>query len=282
MRLNNALQTETGTTVIRPTSGWVPPRFGELWHHRQLLYFLAWRDLKVRYSQTLLGAGWTLFQPIAMMVVFTLAFERVGNVKTEGVPYQVFVLAGLVFWNFFSRAVTQGADSLTSNAALVTKTSCPRLVIPLASVVSAFVDFAVTLAFFFIFAAAYGTYPSWRLVVLPFALLLGVAFLAGLVLLLSALNVRYRDVRQALPFLIQLWLFLSPVAYPISQLGPRLARILTLNPLVGIIDSVRWSLIGTNGPTPGALTAAIAISLVTLVVGLAYFARAERTIADLA
>lgn len=282
MRPTHALQTEAGTTVIRPTSGWVPPRFGELWHHRQLLYFLAWRDLKVRYAQTLLGAVWTVFQPIALMVVFTLAFQRVGNVKTQGVPYQVFVLAGLTFWNFFSRAVTVGADSLTANAALVTKTSCPRLVIPLASLVSAFVDFAITLAFFFIFAAWYGTYPTWRLVVLPFALLLGIAFIAGLVLLLSALNVRYRDVRQALPFLIQLWLFLSPVAYPISLLGPRAARLLTINPLVGIIDSVRWSLIGTNGPSAAALTFAIAISIVTLVVGLAYFARAERTIADLA
>ncbi|HST16928.1 MAG TPA: ABC transporter permease [Gaiellaceae bacterium] len=273
---------ELPVTTIRSTSGWLPPRLGELWHERQLLYFLAWRDVKVRYAQTVLGAVWTIFQPLALMLVFTLAFRRIGKVETEGVNYAVFCLAGLTFWMFFSRAVTQGSDSLVANAQLVTKTSCPRLLIPLASITGALVDFAVGLAFFFVFAAIYGYWPSWRIIFLVPSLVLGLTFLVGIVLLLAPLNVRYRDVRQALPFLVQIWLFLSPVAYPITSLGPRWSAIVALNPLVGVIESFRWSLLGTPPPTAVQLASAIVIGLLAFGVGLTTFARAERTIADLA
>jgi lipopolysaccharide transport system permease protein len=273
---------EVPVTTIRATSGFLPPRLGELWRERQLLYFLAWRDVKVRYAQTVLGAAWTIFQPVALMLVFTLAFRRIGKVETEGVNYAVFTLAGLTFWMFFSRALTQGSDSLVTNAQLVTKTSCPRLLIPLASITGALVDFAVGLAFYFVFAAFYGLIPDWRIIFLVPSVLLGLIFIAGMVLMLAPLNVRYRDVRQALPFLIQIWLFLSPVAYPITTLGPRWSSVLALNPLVGVIELFRWSLLGTPAPTAGQLSAAIVISLLALVLGVTTFARAERTIADLA
>ncbi len=273
---------EPPVSIIRPTTGWLPPRLGELWRERQLLYFLAWRDIKVRYAQTVLGAVWTVFQPLALMLVFTLAFRRIGKVQTEGVNYAVFALAGLTFWMFFSRALAQGADSLVTNAQLVTKTSCPRLLIPLASITAALVDFVIGLAFFFIFAAAYGELPDWRIVFVIPALLLGLAFLVGAVLLLAPLNVRYRDVRQALPFLVQIWLFLSPVAYAITTLGPRWSSVLALNPLVGVIEAFRWSLVGTPAPTGTQLAAAILIAVLTFAIGMTSFARAERTVADLA
>jgi lipopolysaccharide transport system permease protein len=282
LTLRQGVGHEQPVTVIKPGSGLLPARLAEIWTQRHLLYFFAWRDIKVRYAQTVLGAAWTVFQPLALMLVFTLAFRRIGSVKSDGVNYAVFVLAGLTYWTFFSKAVTQGADSLVINAQLVTKTSCPRILIPLAPLASGFFDFTIALAFYFAFAGWYGYYPTWHIVALIPSVLLGLVFLFGLVLLLSPLNVRFRDVRQALPFLIQIWLFLSPVAYPITTLGPRWSSVLAINPLVGAIEAFRWSLLGTPGPSSTQLLISIGIACVTLVVGLLYFTRAERTIADIA
>jgi lipopolysaccharide transport system permease protein len=282
LTLPKGIEQHQPITVIKPGSGLLPARLGETWDQRHLLYFFAWRDIKVRYAQTVLGAAWSIFQPLVLMLVFTLAFSRIGSVKSDGVKYPVWALAGLTYWTFFSRAVTQGADGLLLNSQLVTKTSCPRILIPVTPLVSGLFDFVIALAFYFVFAGWYGYYPDWHIVGLIPTMLLGLAFLFGLVLLLSPLNVRYRDVRQALPFVIQIWLFLSPVAYPITTLGPRWSTVLALNPLVGVIEAFRWSLLGTPGPSPAQLLTSIAITGVTLVVGLMYFARAERTIADLA
>jgi len=268
------------TVLIRPTHGPVPPRIGELWAYRELFTFLVWRDIKVRYAQTVLGAIWTVFQPLALMGVYAYAFTRLARIGTGSVPYVLFALSGLAVWMFVSRAVFQGATSLVNEIALVTKTPSPRILIPMAAVVSMFVDFVITLGRFLVFDAAYGRFPDWRIVfALPLiALALILAF--GISLLLSALNVRYRDVGQALPFLIQLWFFLSPIAFPL--LTPPHAwetYVQALNPLVGIVLAFRWSLLGTPAPH-GLFVVSVVVTLVVFAIGVAYFARADRTIAD--
>lgn len=266
--------------MIEPKAGWIPIRFSDLWHHRELLYFFAWRDLKIRYAQTLFGAIWTIFQPLALILVFTLAFRRLGKVDTEGLPYPVFAFAGLVFWTFFSRVVGMGATSLVANSQLLTKTSLPRLLIPISTLTSGLVDFLIGLIVYLILALGYGVHPTWRIATLPAVLVLGIGFAVGVILILSATNVRYRDVGQALPFLIQLWMFLSPIAYPLSRLGPRLTTILAFNPLVGIIEAFRWAVAGGQPPSGLALTVSIISSIALAVLGLYYFARVEQTFAD--
>jgi lipopolysaccharide transport system permease protein len=268
------------TIVIRPTHGPVPPRLGELWRFRELFGYLVWRDLKVRYAQTVLGAIWTIFQPLAMMGVYTYAFTQLARINTGSTPYVLFALSGLSVWTFVSRAVFQGTTSLVNEIALVTKTPSPRILIPLAAVVSMFVDFLITLALFLVFDAGYGRFPDWRFVfVVPLvALTFVLAF--GVSLLLSALNVRYRDVGQALPFVIQLWFFLSPVAFPL--LTPPHSwetYVQALNPLVGIVLAFRWALLGTSAPH-GLFVVAVVVTFAVLAAGIAYFARADRTIAD--
>lgn len=262
--------------MIERRSGWALPKVGELWRYRELLYFLTWRDIRVRYSQTLLGTSWAIFQPLILMLVFTFAFRRLAKIETGSLPYQVFALAGLVFWTFFARAVTQGADSLVANVQLLTKVYFPRMLIPVAAVISGVIDLCLGIAFFLVFAAAYGYLPGWHLAVLPAALLLGFVLAVGTSLLLSAINVRYRDIRQALPFLVQLLLFLSPVAYPIAS------GWLAVNPLVGVVELVRWSLVGGAGPGQLDLGLSVVVSLGVLAAGAAYFTRVERVFADVA
>lgn len=266
-------------TIIRPTRGFMPPRLGELWHYRELCAFLVWRDIKVRYAQTFLGAAWTFFQPLAMMLVFTFAFSRLGQIFTNDVPYPVFALSGLAVWTFVSRGVFQGSTSLVTNQPLVTKTSCPRILIPLAAVISMLLDFVISFALFVVLAAAYGLFPSWRYVFVLPLLAVTFAFTFGISLILSALNVRYRDVNQALPFLIQLWFFLSPVAYTLPITKQPWLSLVALNPLVGLIEAFRWAVLGTPRPQ-GLLLVAIAISIAWLLAGLTHFARVERTFAD--
>lgn len=260
---------------IRQTRGYVVPNLRELWHYRELVYFLAWRDVKVRYAQTVLGVAWTLVQPLALMLVFTYAFHRLGNVQTEDVPYPVFALAGVTFWTFFARAVTQGSDSLVENAPLLTKIYCPRILIPISTIVSALVDLALSLVLLICVAVLYGYHPTWQLFLIVPVLLLGVILAAGVTFLFSAINVRFRDIRQGLPFLVMLLLFLSPVAYPINN------PLLALNPLVGIIDAFRWCILGTS-VSATSLVLAVGITFSLLVVGTTYFSRAERTFADVA
>lgn len=270
-----AYATGTPTVLVKARQGFRLPNLRELWYYRELVYFLAWRDIKVRYAQTVLGGAWTLFQPLALMLVFTFAFRKLGKIETADVAYPVFALAGLVFWTFFSRAVVQGSDSLVANTALLTKIYCPRVLIPIAVIVSGLVDFVLSLILFIGIASAYGYYPTWRLsLVLPL-LLLGFAFATGVTLFLSAVNVRFRDIRYGLPFLVQLWLFLSPIAYPLDN------PFFALNPLTGIIDAFRWSLVGTPFSHWDLLVAGGA-TVVMLGVGVAYFSRVERTFADFA
>lgn len=261
--------------VIKQRRGLVPLDLRELWHYRELVFFLAWRDVKVRYAQTVLGATWTLVQPLALMLVFTYAFRRLGSVQTGTVAYPVFALAGITFWTFFARAVTQGSDSLVANAPLLTKIYCPRLLIPLATVLSAVVDLALSLCMFIVLAALYGYPPTWRFVLAPPVLALGVVFAAGVTFLLSAVNVRFRDIRQGLPFVVMLWLFVSPVAYPLDN------PVFALNPVTGIIDAFRWCMLGTS-VSAWTLVVAVVVTVATLGIGIPYFSRAERTFADVA
>lgn len=267
-------------TVIRPSSGWSLPRIGAAWQRRELLYFLALRDVKVRYSQTVLGVAWTILQPLVLMAVFTLAFRKIGRVETAGTPYPVFALAGLTFWSFFARSLSQGADSLVNNAQLVTKTASPRLLIPAAAIASGLVDLAIALGFFFVFATAYGEAPGWEVVFLPALILYGIVLAIGPTLLLSALNVKYRDVRFVLPFLVQVWLFLSPIAYPLDTLGDPWQQLAALNPLVGVVEGFRWALAGTAPPDAFAVAASVGVTAVLAAAGVAYFGRTERTLAD--
>jgi lipopolysaccharide transport system permease protein len=267
--------TATPTILVEARDGFRLPNLRELWYYRELVYFLAWRDVKVRYAQTVLGAAWTLFQPLALMLVFTFAFHRLGSIETGGVPYPVFALSGLVFWTFFSRAIVQGSDSLVANSPLLTKTYCPRLLIPIAVIASGIIDLVLSLALFIGFAALYGYYPTWRLLLAPPVFFLGFFFATGIVLLLSAANVKFRDIRYGLPFLVQLWLFLSPIAYPLAN------PLFGLNPLVGIIDAFRWTLIATPVST-GDLLFSLASTIAILGIGFAYFSHVERNFADIA
>jgi lipopolysaccharide transport system permease protein len=269
-------------TVVEPTGGAILPRVKESWRDRELLYFLAARDVKVRYAQTVLGWFWAVLQPLGLMLVFLFAFRTLGDVKTDGVPYALFAFAGLAFWTFFSRGVTAAADSLVLNAPLLTKTAAARLLMPLAAIAAAMVDLLITMALLVVFIAAYGHPLSWRLAVLPAVVALSFVLASGLGVLLSAINVRYRDIRNALPFAIQLLLFVSPIGYSLSSLSDKALTILSINPLVGIIEAWRWCWLGTPAPSTWALCWGIGIPVVLIVVGLWYFSRVSRDFADVA
>lgn len=270
----------TPARVIRPTEGRIPIRPRDLWRHRELFAFLVWRDIKVRYAQTALGAAWMVFQPLAMMLVYTFAFSHLARVNVPGTPYPLFALSGLTLWIFVSRGVTLGSDSLVQNIPLVTKTSSPRVIIPLAAVVSVFVDFLIALVLFLVISGVYGRHPSWHFVFVPPLLLVTFLLALGISLFLSATNVRYRDVGQALPFIVQLWFFLSPVAYLLQTPGHSWeTAIQALNPLVGLILAFRWALLGTPAPH-GLLVVAVCVAIVVFIGGLLHFARLERTLAD--
>ena len=269
-----------GTTIIRASRRRVPARPRELWTHRELFYFLVWRDVKVRYAQTALGAAWMIFQPLAMMLVYTFAFSHIAKITAVDVPYPLFALSGLTLWIFVSRGLFMGAESLVVNAPILTKTSAPRVIITLAAVVSVLIDFVIALGVFLLISGIYGVAPSWRFAFVPLLLLVAFALTLGLSMLLASTNVRYRDVGQALPFLIQLWFFLSPVAYLLQTPGHSWETIVqALNPLVGLILAFRWALLDTP-PPHGLLAVSIAISFALLALGAVHFARSERTLAD--
>jgi lipopolysaccharide transport system permease protein len=270
------------TTVIESTAGAVGPRLREAWQNRELLYFLTLREVKVRYAQTILGWLWAIVQPLGMTLVFTFAFSKLGKVETDGVKYPVFAFVGLAFWTFFSRAVVAAADSLVTNAPLLTKTSCPRLLMPLSAITSAIFDLLIAMGVMFAVVLAYGESLTWRLAVAPAVLLLGVALATGLGVALAGVNVRHRDVRNALPFAMQLLLFVSPIAYSLGTLGRGGITLVSLNPLVGVVEAFRWSIIGTPAPQSGTLALSIGITVVLLAVSLTYFARVARDFADVA
>lgn len=267
-------------TVIVPPAGWSSLGLGELWAFRELLYFLTWRDIKVRYKQTALGASWAIIQPLFTMLVFSLFFGRLAKVPSDGVPYPLFSFVALVPWTFFANGLTQSANSVVASQQLVTKIYFPRLAIPIATVLSGAIDFLIAFAVLVGLMAYYGVALSGRaLWVGPLLLLAFVASL-GVGLWLAALNVQYRDVRYAVPFLTQLWLFATPIAYPSSLLGEPWRTLYGLNPMVGVVEGFRWALLG-SGPAPnGMLLASCTAALMVLVGGVLYFRRMEQTFAD--
>jgi lipopolysaccharide transport system permease protein len=276
-------------TVIRPSRGWASLNLGELWRYRELLFFLMWRDIKVRYTQTVLGIAWAFIQPFFTMVVFSLFFGRLGGMdqRTGDIPYPLYTFAALLPWTFFAFALAQSADSLVANANLIKKVYFPRLMIPLASVSAGVADFAVAFLTLLVMQACYATagesvLPTWRVVFLPLFFLLALITSLGVGLWLSALNIQFRDVRYTLGFLTQLWLFLTPIAYPASIVPERWQAVYGLNPMVGVVEGFRWALLGA-GDGPGVMLAvSTAASAVLFVSGLYYFRRMERTFADLA
>ena len=265
---------------IEPSRGWLDLGLRELLAYRELLYFLVWRDVKVRYKQTVLGAAWAIIQPFFTMVVFSLFFGRLAHIPSEGVPYPIFSYAALVPWTFFANGLSQSASSLVGSANLLTKVYFPRLTIPIATVLSGAVDFVLAFAVLLGMMIFYRVSPTWNTLWLPLFLLLAFVTALGVGLWLSALNVEYRDVRYVVPFLVQFWLFATPIAYPSSLVPEPWRAIYAFNPMVGVVEGFRWALLGTEtAPGPMVLVSALA-ALVIFVGGIVYFRRMEDTFAD--
>jgi lipopolysaccharide transport system permease protein len=263
-----------------PSHGWLPRLdFRELWAARELALILAMRNIKVRYKQTTLGAAWAVLQPLTGVAIFTVVMRRVAHVPSEGIPYPAFAFAGLIQWTYFTNGANQSADSLAAYRDLVTKVYFPRLLAPIAAVLPGLIDFGISLVALSVLMAVFGVAPGAAIIFLPLWLIALVVVTSGVGIGLSALNARYRDVRNALSFLLQIGLFATPVVYPSTLVHGTLRILLYLNPMAGIVDGFRWSLVGTPWPGPWVF-ASLASGLVVLLAGLVYFARAERRLAD--
>jgi lipopolysaccharide transport system permease protein len=270
----------TNETVIERSSGWPSLRLDELREARELLYFLTWRDVKVRYKQTALGVTWAVLQPLLTVVVFTLFFNRVAKISSGTIPYPVFSLAGLAPWLFFVGALTLSSASLVASANLLTKVYFPRLVIPIATTLTGFPDFLIGFALLLIVMATYGVAPAVWIVLLPLIFLIVLAAALGVSFWLSALNVTYRDVRYIVPIAAQLWLLATPIAYPVSGLRSPWDVLLGLNPMAGAVDAFRWALVGGPAPPVGMVALSAGVALALFVGGAYYFRGMERRFAD--
>jgi len=272
------------TVVIQPTRGLSALHLRAVWQYRELLYFLVWRDLKVRYKQTALGVTWIVLQPIVSMVVFSLLFGRLLNVPSNGVPYPIFSFAALLPWQYFAGSLTRTSTSLVGSSHLITKVYFPRLVIPISGVLSGLADFGIAFVVLIVMMVFYRIVPTWGVLLLPGFLLLAMLTALGFGLWLSALNVRYRDVNYLVPFLVQVWMFLTPVIYGSTLIPEQYRWILALNPMTAVVEGFRWALLGNAAPAtqtaPGILALSIAIVAVVLVSGLFFFRSTERTFAD--
>ncbi|HET6977580.1 MAG TPA: ABC transporter permease [Pyrinomonadaceae bacterium] len=266
--------------VIQPTSRWSLVSFKDIWAYRELLFFLTWRDVKVRYKQTALGAAWAILQPLFMMIIFTIFFGRIAGVASAGIPYPVFALAGLVPWTFFSNSITASGNSLVGSANLITKVYFPRLIVPAAAMMAGLVDFVLAFVLLGVLMIYYHVVPTIQILFLPVLVLLTALFSLGVGTWFAALNVKYRDVRFALPFLIQLWLFVSSVILPSSAIPQKWRWLLTLNPMSGIIEGYRSALFGLPFDWP-ALGIASGLTIVTLLYAIYAFGRVERSFADI-
>ena len=274
-------QFEVPTLRIARSKGWVPLKLSELWEYRELLYFLVWRDIKVRYKQTALGATWAIIQPFLTMVVFSLFFGHLAKMPSDGIPYPIFSFAALVPWAFFANGLTQSSNSLVGSSTLITKVYFPRLIIPLASSFSGVVDFLIAFAVLIGMMLYYGLLPTLNVLWLPLFLLLAMVTSLGVGLWLSALNVEYRDVRYIVPFITQFWLFATPIAYPSSLLHEPWHTLYGLNPMVGVVEGFRWALLRTNTAPGPMIAVSTSAAIVILVTGAFYFRRMERTFADI-
>jgi lipopolysaccharide transport system permease protein len=265
---------------VEPPHRWPSIDFRELWEYRELLYFLTWRDIKIRYKQTVLGAAWAIIQPVFMMIVFSLFFGKLAKVPSDGIPYPVFAFCALLPWQLFASAVGDSSNSLVGNQGLITKVYFPRLVIPISAVLSGLVDFAVSLVVLIGLIFWYGIVPGWRIITVPGFILLAMCTALAVGLWLSSLSVQYRDVRYVIGFLVQFWLFATPVAYPSSIVPEQWRAVYALNPMAGVVEGFRWALLGKSSALGSMLWVSIAVVLLTLLGGLYYFRRMEQQFAD--
>lgn len=265
---------------IEPSLGFVPLRIKDLWEYRELLYFLVWRDIKVRYKQTALGVLWAIIQPVMTMVVFSIFFGNLAKLSSDGIPYPIFSFAALVPWTLFSNGLTQATNSLVASSNLIKKVYFPRLIIPIATVLAGVIDFLLAFAVLLVLMVYYGITPTINTLWLPVFLLLTIIASLAVSLWLSALNVEYRDIKYVIPFLTQIWLFATPIAYSSTLLNEPWRTIYGLNPMVGVVEGFRWALLGTN-TQPGMMAVASAgAALLLLFSGAFYFRRMEKTFAD--
>lgn len=275
------MKTDSQTEItLQPSKGWTSLNLRDLWEYRELLYFLSWRDIKVRYKQTVLGAAWAIIQPFMTMVVFTIFFGRLAKIPSDGIPYPIFSYAALVPWTFFANGLTESSKSLVGNANLITKVYFPRLVIPLSAVLSGILDFVIAFLVLIGMMFYYGLTPTAHMVWLPFFLLLAFVTSVGAGLWLSALNVEYRDVRYMVPFVTQFWLFATPIAYPSSLLTEPWRTLYGLNPMVGVVEGFRWALLGTHVFPESTIFISSLVALILVVTGAVYFRKMEKTFAD--
>lgn len=268
------------TFSIDPPRSWASIGLRELWDYRELLYFLTWRDIKVRYKQTALGAAWAVIQPFFMMVVFSLFFGKLAGIPSDGIPYPVFAFCGLLPWQLFAHALTESSNSLVGNQNLITKVYFPRLVVPIAAVLGGVVDFAIAFVILLAMMLYFGIVPGWAIVTLPLFIVLAITTALAVGLWLSALNVKYRDVRYTMNFLVQFWLFATPVAYPSSLIPEQWRWAYGLNPMAGVVEGFRWALLGKTDPPGALLGVSIAVVVLLLIGGLYYFRRMEQEFAD--
>ena len=268
------------TIVIEPRRRLLDLDLTAIWEYRELLYFLVWRDLKVRYRQTIIGIGWVVLQPLMTMVVFTAVFGNFAKVPSDGVPYPIFAYSALLPWNLFASSLSRGSESVVGNAQLISKIYFPRLLLPFSGVLSPIVDFAISFVIFIAMMIWFHTLPTSGILALPLLLFLVLVTALAVGLWLSALNVRYRDVGHAIPFLVQLWLFASPVAYPVSLVPEKWRLLYGVNPMTGVVEGFRWALLGRTAAPGRWMVVSVLVTLVLLIGGLYYFRRMERTFAD--
>jgi lipopolysaccharide transport system permease protein len=273
-------KSEQWDTLIRPISGWAPLELRELWEYRELLYFFIWRNIKIRYKQTVLGGAWAVIQPFLTMIVFSIFFGRLAGISSEGVPYPVFVYTALVPWTFFANSLSQASNSLLENERMITKIYFPRLLLPMATVFSGLLDFMISFLLLIGMMLWYGLAFPARIWLIPFFLLMTTVTALGVGLWLSAMNVRYRDVRYVIPFLIQFWLFCTPVAYSSSLVPAQWQTFYGLNPMTGMVEGFRWAILGLTPVSFPMIIVSLVVTIIVLIGGLYYFRRTEETFAD--
>jgi lipopolysaccharide transport system permease protein len=268
------------TIRIQPSRGLFNLDLGAVWEFRELLYFLVWRDVKVRYKQTIIGGAWAILQPLLTMAIFTVIFGHFAKIPSDGLPYSIFTYTALLPWNYFSQAISRSANSLVGDSNLVRKVYFPRLVIPLAAVTAPLIDFLVSFLVLLVMMVWFGIALRWTVLAFPFFLLLAMMTALAVGLWLSPLNVRYRDIAHTTPFLTQFWLFASPVAYPLSLVPEKWRLLYGLNPMTGVIEGFRWALLGKESPAFGVMAVSVIVVLALLLTGIVFFRRMERTFAD--
>jgi len=272
---------EEPLTIIERSRGWTALHLKEIWDYRELLFFLTWRDIKVRYKQTVVGAAWAIIQPVFSMVVFSVLFGRLAKVPSDGIPYPLFTFTALLPWQLFAFALTQSSNSVVSSENLITKVYFPRLVVPVSSVLAGLLDFGIAFLILVLMMIYYGVKPTWAIAAVPLFVLLAIATALAAGLWLSALNVRYRDVRHTLTFLTQIWLLVTPVAYPVSLIPAKWRPFYALNPMAGVVEGFRWALLGKAHPPLPVLLVSTSVVALIIFGGLEYFRRMEKTFADI-